>query len=310
MTPHTRSPTSSLSLRQLEEFDPHAPRRDCERRFLCPLCGNDKPRDSAYRSLTLNIVSGAWMCWHYDTKGKLVEWHEERPLLGRRREKLRQAFSLDEVSLRKDTPTKSGEWRQTLRGLQHLDGAPSAQYLLSRGLTVEIAHEAGTRSSRDFYGRPAVVFPLRDKQGQLVAAQGCYLSNGIGPKARTFGDKKLGAFTTSGLWKAVAGGAPLVICEAPIDALSLALCGFPSLALCGKDGPDWLPRACAFQSVALAFDADDAGEGGADKLAALVEPLGAKPFRLRPEGGKDWNELLQIQGRDELTDWLALRLLK
>lgn len=250
------------------------------------------------------------MCWRCEAKGKLVEWHEERPLRERRREKLRQTFSLPEVSLRKDTPTKSGEWRRTLRGLQHLDGTPGADYLLSRGLTTEVAHEAGARFSRDFYGRSAVVFPLRDKQRQLVAAQGRYLSNGPGPKARTVGDKKLGAFTTSGLWEAVTGGAPLVICEAPIDALSLALCGFPALALCGKDGPDWLARACAFQTVALAFDADDAGDGGADKLAALIEPLGAKPFRLRPEGAKDWNELLQIQGRDELTDWLALRLLK
>lgn len=303
-------PADSLSLRQLEEFDPRSPMRDGERRFLCPFCGGDKPRDCAHRSLTLNTVSGAWMCWRCEAKGKLVEWHEERPLPERRREKLRQTFSLDEVSLRKDTPTKSAGWRRTLRGLQPLDGTQGADYLLSRGLTVEIAHEAGARFSRDFYGRPAVVFPLRDKQGQLVAAQGRYLSNGSGPKARTVGDKKLGAFTTSGLWEAVAGGAPLVVCEAPIDALSLALCGFPAFALCGKDGPDWLARACAFGTVALAFDADDAGDGGADKLAALIEPLGAKPFRLRPEGGKDWNELLQEQGREELTDWLAPQLLK
>lgn len=302
-------PASSLSLRELEEFDPRSPTRPGERRFLCPLCGADKPRDSAHRSLTLNTSSGAWMCWRCEAKGKLVEWHEDRPLPERRREKLRRAFSLDEVSLRKDTPLKPGEWRRTLKGLQPLDETTGADYLLSRGLTIEIAHEAGTRFSRDFYGRPAVVFPLRDKQGQFVAAQGRYLADGSGPKARTVGDKKLGAFTTSGLWEAIAGGAPLVVCEAPIDALSLALCGFPALALCGKDGPDWLPRACAFQAVALAFDADEAGDGGADKLAAQIEPLGAKPFRLRPEGGKDWNELLQVQGRDTLSDWLALRLL-
>ncbi len=250
------------------------------------------------------------MCWRCDAKGRLVEWHEERPLLERRREKLRQTFSLPEVSLCKDSPTKSGEWRRTLKGLQLLDETIGASYLLSRGLAIEVAHEAGSRFSQDFYGHPAVVFPLRDKQGQLVAAQGRYLSDGSSPKARTIGDKKLGAFTTSGLWEAVAGGAPLVVCEAPIDALSLASCGFPALALCGKDGPDWLARACAFQTVALAFDADDAGDLGAGKLAAQIEMLGAKPFRLRPAGGKDWNELLQEQGREELTDWLALQLLK
>ena len=154
------------------------------------------------------------------------------------------------------------------------------------------------------------MFPIRDAQGTLSAAQGRYIRAGKGPKARTTGDKKLGVFATEGFWESVKRGAPVVICEAPIDALSVALCGFPALALCGKDGwPDWLPIKCAFKNVALAFDADDAGDSGAEKLGNVFSSLGAKPFRLRPEGGKDWNEVLCSQGHKTLEDWLAVHLL-
>ncbi len=293
---------------------------------MCPLCGQGKARDSAHRCLTLNTGSGAWHCWRCEAKGKLVEWHEARPPAQRRREKLHRAFSLDaptfggpnfpdlkEMSLRKDTTpkpeAKPTTWHRALKNLQPLEGTPGAHYLQSRGLSLDIAHQSGARFGRDFYGHAAIVFPIRDRQGNLVAAQGRYLASARGPKARTVGEKKRGAFLTPGLWGAVAGGAPLIVCEAPLDALSLALCGFPALALCGKTGPDWLRRAAAFQVVALALDADEAGDAASDELAALLSPLGAKPFRLRPEGGKDWNELLQTRGLDHLRDWLVLKLL-
>lgn len=109
-------------------------------------------------------------------------------------------------------------------------------------------------------------------------------------------------------------GSPVIITEAPIDAL--AACGFPSLALCGKSGwPSWLPVKCAFKNVVIAFDADDAGEEGAAKLAPVLESLGAKVRRLVPEDRpedekvKDWNQMLEGWGRERLDEWLCLRLL-
>jgi hypothetical protein len=88
-----------LSLSQLEEFDPHASGRGVERRFLCPLCGEGKPRDAGHRSLGVNTQSGLWLCHRCEEKGLLDEWRSEKPEPTSRRVKtqrrLRQAFSLD-----------------------------------------------------------------------------------------------------------------------------------------------------------------------------------------------------------------------
>jgi DNA primase len=98
--------------------------------------------------------------------------------------------------------------------------------------------------------------------------------------------------------------------EAPIDALSLAMCGFPSLALCGTSGPSWLHLACGLRRVALAFDADEAGDAAAIAIGAQIAPFGARCQRLRPEGFKDWNEWLMERGTEELEIFLAERLLE
>ena len=306
--------TASLSLRQLEEFDPRAPSGGGERRFLCPLCGEGKPKDATHRSLGVNTESGAWVCHRCGEKGKLAEWKNEKPLDFRstRRQKLRRAFSLDsEVSV--DTSTNPSNialsWDKPLENLTSLAGTSGEKYLQSRSIALDVAHTAGVRFSPSWFGYPAVVFPIRDAQSTLVAAQGRYISDCKGPKARTTGNKKAGVFVTANFWEDIKRGAPIVICEAPIDALSIAVCGFPALALCGKDGwPNWLQVKCAFKNVALAFDADNAGDVGSEKLSKALSSLGAKPFRLRPSG-KDWNEMLCSQGQSALSDWLAVHLL-
>lgn len=194
-------------------------------------------------------------------------------------------------------------------------GTAGEAYLSNRGLDSATCAHADVRFCPRWWGRAAVLFPVYSfwpgKEATPVAIQGRYLQPGPGPKMRTGGRKRDGVFASHpDLWRRIRHGAPLIICEAPIDALSLAEAGFPALALCGKDGaPGWLPLRCAFERVALAFDADDAGDQGAEKLAPLLSALGAKPVRLRPEGDKDWNEMLLRLGPDALGDWLAGRLL-
>jgi len=88
-----------------------------------------------------------------------------------------------------------------------------------------------------------------------------------------------------------------VLIEAPIDALSLAVCGVPAVALCGCEGlPDWLRMRCAFQTVIAAFDADDPGDEA------------TRVLRLRPVGAKDWNAALLSRGADDLRTWLTQEL--
>jgi hypothetical protein len=86
------------------------------------------------------------------------------------------------------------------------------------------------------------------------------------------------------------------------------MAGCPALAFIGTSGPRWLHIACGLRRVILAFDADEAGDKAAAKIAALLQPYGARCERLRPDGAKDWNAMLQVLGSDGLADWLASRL--
>ncbi|HEX8833772.1 MAG TPA: toprim domain-containing protein [Abditibacteriaceae bacterium] len=300
-----------LSLGDLEEFDPHSPSGSRERRFLCPLCGENKPKDASHRSLAVNVSNGAWHCFRCDARGKLKDnWTLSEEKLPRQRSRarlrLQQKFALPPEPER----SERSQWRDQLRSLLPFLGSPGEAYLARRGIPADVADATRLRYSPNWFGRPAVIFPIYDADGKLVAAQGRYIDGRTDPKARTAGARKEGVFATAALWDAVSKGAPVIVTEAPLDALSLAACGYPALALCGKDGwPRWLPIRCAFRRVAIAFDADEAGDVGAEKITEALASLGAKPFRLRPEGGKDWNELLIGQGREEVGDWLAIQLL-
>ena len=223
-------------------------------------------------------------------------------------------------------------WKRELRALCPLDDirprrCPGAAYLRGRGLDVATAKASGARFSPNFMGRPAIVFPLRgllrvsDGFGEVEVARPAsralygplrgvharYVDGRDRPKARTLGDKRESLFATADAFSPALPA--LIVTEAPLDALSLAACGYPAVAFCGTQPPMGLHRASAFRRVLLAFDADGAGERAADALAPVLESFGARCERLTPQGAKDWNEALCNDGRDALADWLAARVL-
>jgi DNA primase len=186
-----------------------------------------------------------------------------------------------------------------LAGREPIEGTPGADYLTGRGIGLEVAHDVRFHAS--WYGKgPAVVFAIRDKNGDVVAAQGRFLAGNVEPKAQTCGPMRLGVYQTP---KALNRHA-LVVTEAPIDALSLWACDVPAVALIGTSAPKWLARAGAFRPVFLALDADKAGDEAADKLRPTFEALGATVTRLRPPIGKDWNDVLRAYNQDGMTAWL------
>jgi DNA primase len=98
----------------------------------------------------------------------------------------------------------------------------------------------------------------------------------------------------------------VAIVEAPIDALSLAALGLPADATMGAENcPKWLIRRLAFREVFLAQDADQAGDDAAERMGGELQAFGARCSRLRPNAGKDWNELLQTQGSEAVRASLA-----
>ena len=199
-------------------------------------------------------------------------------------------------------------WKKRLAGsVPFADAADAVEYLQGRGIPPMWGRLVFARYHPAWYGKgPAIVFPIvapKDGAGwELVAAQGRFLAPATDcPKAMTAGKSSLGVFATPGAFDQH----ELLITEAPIDALTLALCGLPAVALIGTNFPTWLPDACQGKRVLVALDRDAAGDRGAQKLCDALAALGKPVERLAPVAAKDWNEYLQQQGRRELLEDLA-----
>jgi hypothetical protein len=292
-----------LSLADLEAFDARPAGGGRERRFCCPLpaCA-DKPRDRAHQSLSVDTDTGDWTCFRCGGAGRLVErW---RPAGAWRRERALWPFRLAPERERRhaaSTPQLAPLWAAT----SELAGTPGAAYLAGRGLPPDVAAACGVRFAPDWMGRPAVVFPLHDPTGALVAANTRYLGdearrNSAQPKTRTIGDRVLGAFATPGAWAAD----PLVLVEGPCDALALYAAGVPAVALVGTRPPVWLAQRAFGRRVAVATDADPEGDRAAAALRGDLESLGAlrvTRWRVPAAGGiKDFGDVARGWGVAEV----------
>lgn len=287
--------TPTLALADLEAFDPEARRSDrVERRFRCPLppCA-DKRSSVRHRCFSVNTENGVFFCQRCGARGRLTDfWREHRRSnrSDRARVEVTRRAALNRIAA--VDPEKPESFRIQLALGVPLAGSPGERYLVKRGIPLAVAARADVRYSCDFYGRPAVLFPVLDRAGKVVAVQGRYIDGRDDPKVRTAGQKRLGVFATV---NAVNGA--LAICEAPIDALSLAACGMPAIAVLGTTWPHWLPVVMAFRRVFLATDADRAGDEAAAALTAQLSSLGARCERLRSQR-KDWNEDFLALGKD------------
>jgi Toprim domain len=314
-----------LSLTDLEAFDPHPAGADRERRFCCPLGAcRDKPRDRAHQSLSVNAETGLWTCFRCGAGGKLTErWASRRwvPTAQRRRATALRAFRVPPAP-QPGQAASAAELGPMLAACVPVAGTAGEGYLFRRGIGRDGATAAGVYFARNWYGRPAVVFPLGDRAGRVVAASGRYLDRRQ-PKTRVAGDRKLGVFATPGAWDAptptptatdpTAGtGGPgprgtLVVVEGPADALSLAECDVPAVALVGTTAPAWLRPAAAFRRVVVALDADAAGDRAAEVLLRELAPFARSVERVRPPSGKDWNDAL-LADYPGLCDYLEERM--
>lgn len=283
----------ALMLSELQRFDPQAPpARGDEQRFCCPLGGvcDGKPIDATHRSLCVNVQTGQWTCQRCHQAGILGEFRPT-PEARSPRVSLRQAFAVPPP----EPPPVDNAWQADLRGIVPLVGTLGETYLSGRGIPVDRAHAAGVRFSADWFGRPAVLFPVRSREGALVGTAGRYTDDGK-PKTRDAGRKSAGVFTTPGAWEAV----PLVLVEGPVDALSLHLAGYPAIALMGCSLSDVVAWSCALRRVAVAMDADAAGDQAAESLMSALRVRGCDVIRLRPPDLRDWNDLLREWGAEHL----------
>lgn len=189
------------------------------------------------------------------------------------------------------------DWRRVWRNSTRLRGTPGEIFLERRGIFTRFTEISGVRFSAAWYGRPAVLFPVNDHGGSLVAISGRFVDRGRCLKTQSAGRTSLGVFSSLNALES----AVIAVVEGPIDALSLALCGLSAIAINGTSWAEWLPKAIASKSVFVATDADDAGEEAAERLTEELSSFDCRLLRLRPHIGKDWNDTLVRQGR------LALR---
>jgi hypothetical protein len=270
-----------LSLAELESFDRKAPGHSRNRRrFCCPICGDAKPMDASHRCLSVDTMTGGYRCFRCCATGKLREY------LG----------GAGETRIFTHTgPTKEptdDKWKRWWALAQPIADSDGEDYLQQRGAPPGAAIAAGVRYGHWFHdGKPfdAVIFPIKDAKGRLIAAQARSIQGDI---KNTRGPRSLGVFfTTPGRSRRLA------IVEGPIDALVLAACGLPAVALLGTSWPSWLPGALAGRDVAIATDADEAGDKCAREFGAMLFS-----WRLRPQGGKDWAEIAARDGLDAVIE--------
>jgi Toprim-like len=302
------STAPALSLSELEAFDPHIQGRGSERRARCPFC------QSTERAFHFNAETLVYNCKRAScgVTGKFSDAWQDRPKNPKKRAHDRLQHELDELRNPQppSLPPTAATWHEHCLCAKPLTGTPGAAYLQSRGIINSVLPyiARGCLYHPLFYfgQRPAVVFPFRDKAGEPVAVSARFIDGK--PKGHlTLGPKSTGAFITNlAVWTAPV----IVLTEAPIDALSLAACGVPAVALGGTEGPQWLPGACVFKHVVLATDNDEnsAGDNATAKLAPVLQSYGAKTARLKPRGAKDWNDMLQRYDIATLSSWLHARL--
>jgi hypothetical protein len=186
---------------------------------------------------------------------------------------------------------------------QTIEETMGQEYLHRLGIPVYIAAAAGVRFEADFAGRPAVLVALRDKNGQLTSVHGRYLLAVRGQnKMLTVGTGD-GAISFLGGWRAE----PLILVEGLFDGLSLAACGWPSVAILGRQ-VSWLPEVTAGKVVWAAFDAGHSGEANYDLCKRELSK--ATVCRLLPPPRcKDWSTAIVKRGYVAVDGWVRDHLM-
>jgi hypothetical protein len=198
------------------------------------------------------------------------------------------------------------------------ENSPAQEYLISRGITAETAkafgcgyaaewkHWTKTNDKLELKGTDRrAVFPITDPEGNVLAYHGRAIdAEFINSNKITKGSRKEALFQTAGVFDADI----LFLCEGPADAMALHQCGFAAVASVATSIPSWLPNRLAFRKVMVALDADETGDQAAEKHINELRAHGARAVRLRPEGGKDWNDVLLKTGTSELRRFVEEKI--
>lgn len=171
-------------------------------------------------------------------------------------------------------------------------GRAQRQWLAGRGLEEEVlvANRIGADPGPRRLARPpglprrgmAVVLPVLDDDGRAVYLQTRYLGHPTrrydSPAAALAGvSPRLAELRTPG---GLATPDAVVVCEGVLDGLSAAQAGQRAVAVLGVAAPnpavaEQLARRYPHDHLVIAFDGDEAGRAGAERMAELLAAAGA-----------------------------------
>ena len=184
------------------------------------------------------------------------------------------------------------------------DGAALRERLIALGLYRESGHE-------HFNG--SVVVPIMNEAGRVVEMYGRKVTKGL---RKGTPDHLYLPGPHAGVWNLEGIGREVILCEAPLDALSFHVHGMESVTfIYGTQGfTDELMAALVsrkVERVLLAYDADDAGNRAAERDAARLMAEGMEVLRVRFPWKMDANQFANEQGGEALrqavrsAEWLG-----
>lgn len=172
---------------------------------------------------------------------------------------------------------------------QHRTNQPPEllEWFSTRGIS-----EQAVRDAHIFLFEGRAVFPV-SRHGTWVSWCGRALQDGVTPRYRNSAGK-MGIWGVDALFSQT--GQPIAVCEGILDAMSLQLCGWEAVALCGAGNTGRLIQELqnisgSLPSLLLAGDDDEAGREMCRQLKAwMTEAGGVCTCLTLPDGCKDVNE--------------------
>lgn len=285
----------SLTLAEVEAFDPGGGKGTGNVRYCCPLCNEGRTMNDEHRTLAVKD-DGVWQCFRCNETGRFKDGTCANAQVDRGTGNFphpgRPSAKLTEGS------KKPYDFEKVLAGFSTEPKKNGREYLKGRGLGTEGVLFGNRYHAKDKADREAVAFPTVNAQGETVGLAVVFLD---GTK-RTYkrGERQNGVYATPGAMESV----KVAVVESAIDALSLALAGLPSIATIGTSVPEWVGKRLALKTVYVSHDADKAGDDAAKKVSERCQKFGATVQRWRPEGHKDWNDVLVKGGLEALRQSL------
>jgi len=168
---------------------------------------------------------------------------------------------------------------------------PSGQLKAGHELRRRLAKLGVLRSTGHEHFRGSVVVPLFDAEGHAVQLYGRKIDDHYSPTHLYLPGSHRGVFNRAG----ITGQEEVILCEALFDALTFWCAGFRNVTSgYGIEGVTEELLAtlenAGVRSVKIAFDRDEAGDRGAEKVSERLAKRGIESYRVVFPRGMDANE--------------------